>query len=51
MAQPVLCHRLILKPEARLRKMTPAQVVDDVVQDVKVPILQRQMDEAEDQFN
>ena len=38
MAQPVLAHRLILKPESRLRKRTPAAVVNDLVADAKVPI-------------
>ena len=38
MAQPVLAHRLILKPESRLRKRTPFAVVKDLVDDAKVPI-------------
>jgi MoxR-like ATPase len=38
MAQPVLAHRLILKPESRLRKRTPAAVVKDLVDDARVPI-------------
>src|SRR5918994_892007 len=37
MAQPVLAHRLILKPESRLRKQTPAKVVAELVGDAKVP--------------
>src|SRR5688500_8079250 len=41
MAQPVLAHRLILKPESRLRKQTPAKVVTELVGDAKVPILDR----------
>jgi MoxR-like ATPase len=39
MAGPVLEHRLILKPEARLRKRTPAKVLKDVLGDVSVPAL------------
>ena len=39
MAQPVLGHRLILKPESRLRKKTPAVVVNELVSDARVPIL------------
>ena len=31
MAIPVLAHRLILKPESRLRKQTPAKVVNELV--------------------
>jgi MoxR-like ATPase len=41
MAQPVLGHRIILKPESRLRKKTPALIVNDLVGDVKVPILDK----------
>ena len=36
MAQPVLTHRVILKPESRLRKRTSALVVQDVVTDTAV---------------
>jgi MoxR-like ATPase len=50
MAQPVLGHRLILKPESRLRKRTAAAVVKDLVGDAKVPITDRQKAEAEDYF-
>jgi MoxR-like ATPase len=39
MAGPVLTHRLILRPESRLRKLTPAAVVSEVVADVPVPML------------
>ena len=41
MAQPVLAHRLILQPESRLRKKTPATLVNELVTDVRVPILDR----------
>jgi MoxR-like ATPase len=41
MAQPVLAHRIILKPESRLRKKTPAVVVTELVSDAKVPIIDR----------
>ncbi len=41
MAQPVLAHRIILKPESRLRKQTPAKVVTELVGDARVPILDR----------
>ena len=36
---PVLTHRLILRPESRLRKITAASVVEDVVEDVPVPMM------------
>jgi MoxR-like ATPase len=38
MAQAVLGHRLILKPESRLRKVTAASVVEEVLSDVSVPV-------------
>ena len=40
-AQPVLAHRLILKPEARLRKVRPEQIVDEIVAEIAVPTLER----------
>ena len=49
-AQPVLAHRLILKPESRLRKRTPSAVVKDLVDDAKVPITDKQRAVAEDYF-
>jgi MoxR-like ATPase len=36
---PVLTHRLILRPESRLRKVTAASVVEDVVEEVPVPMM------------
>jgi MoxR-like ATPase len=39
MALPVLTHRLILKPESRLRKVTAAAVVHEILADVPVPVL------------
>lgn len=41
MAQPVLAHRLILKPESRLRKQTPAKLVNEIVMDQRVPVLDK----------
>jgi MoxR-like ATPase len=37
----VLTHRLILKPEARLRKVTPEQVVHEVVEEIAVPTIEQ----------
>jgi MoxR-like ATPase len=51
MAQPVLAHRLILKPESRLRKRTPAAVVKDLVDDAKVPITDKMKAAQEDYFS
>ena len=50
MAQPVLAHRLILRPESRLRKKTPASVVNELVGDVKVPLVERQIGHTVDYF-
>ena len=36
-AGPVLTHRLILKPESRLRKITASHVVDEVIAEIAVP--------------
>ncbi len=44
MADPVLTHRLILRPESRLRKLTAAAVVAEIVADVPVPMLAKEAD-------
>ena len=41
-ARPVLTHRLILKPESRLRKATAEHVVDEVIAEIAVPTLSGQ---------
>ena len=51
MAQPVLAHRLILKPESRLRKRTPAAVVKDLVDDARVPITDKMKATQKDYFD
>ena len=38
-AGPVLTHRVILKPESRLRKVTAEHVVSEVVAEIAVPTL------------
>jgi MoxR-like ATPase len=38
MVAPVLNHRLVLKPESRLRKVTAAKVVEEVLAEVPVPV-------------
>jgi MoxR-like ATPase len=40
MAAAVLTHRLIVRPESRLRKVSAAAIVDDVISEVPVPVLQ-----------
>lgn len=51
MAQPVLAHRIILKPESRLRKRTPSALVHEIVQDVAVPVLERERAGQKDFFD
>ena len=51
MALPVLAHRLILKPESRLRKRTPTAVVQDLVDDARVPITDKMKASQEDYFD
>ncbi|OHB81700.1 MAG: magnesium chelatase [Planctomycetes bacterium RBG_16_64_12] len=41
-AAPVLVHRLIMRPESRLRKITAESVVEEIVEEVPVPILSEQ---------
>jgi MoxR-like ATPase len=41
---PVLNHRVILRPESRLRKLTPAAVVAEIVANVPVPMLTTEQD-------
>ena len=38
MVLPVLGHRLILRPESRLRKLTAASIMQDILGDVSVPV-------------
>lgn len=50
MAQPVLAHRIILKPESRLRKRTSSSVVKDIVADTAVPVLKESYEGVKDHF-
>jgi MoxR-like ATPase len=50
MAHPVLAHRIILRPESRLRKKTPAAVVTELVTDAKVPVLERSVEPGQGVF-
>ena len=38
MAEPVLAHRLVLSPEARMRNMTPERALASVMSGVQVPV-------------
>ncbi len=51
MILPVLGHRLILRPESRIRKVTPATVLNGILSEVSAPVPQnRGGTEAEDVF-
>ena len=39
LADPVLCHRLILHPESRLRKITTRNVVAKLLAEIAVPVI------------
>ncbi len=39
-APPVLTHRLILRPESRLRKVTAEQIVQETIDEIAVPTLE-----------
>jgi MoxR-like ATPase len=50
MVQPVMAHRLILRPESRLRKVTPAALLHEIVGDVRVPVPAHRDDDRHDSF-
>jgi MoxR-like ATPase len=50
MAPSVLCHRLILKPESRLRKVSASAVVNEILTETRVPVLKGQ-EEGTDHFS
>lgn len=39
MVAPVMCHRLIVRPESRLRKITAQAIVDEILESIPVPTL------------
>lgn len=39
MAVPVLLHRIILKQEAKLRKLSPADMLTDIINKINVPVV------------
>jgi MoxR-like ATPase len=51
MVLPVLGHRVIIRPESRLRKVTAATVLREVVDEVRVPVHPRQAEVMEDHFS
>jgi MoxR-like ATPase len=40
MAGPVITHRIILKPESRLRKRSADDIIQEIVADIAVPVLE-----------
>ena len=38
LAPAVLCHRIVLRPDARARGATPQEVIDEVLRAVPVPL-------------
>jgi len=44
---PVLSHRVILKPETRLRKIKPEDVLKDVLEDIPVPVSSEYLSEKD----
>jgi MoxR-like ATPase len=51
MLTPILGHRLIVRPESRLRKRTPATVLKEIISDTSVPVLDSQKAQMKDHFN
>lgn len=49
LAMPVLAHRLILSPDARLRGRSPQEVLADLIEQVPVPVEEVWMKEAAQQ--
>lgn len=50
MAQPVLAHRVILRPESRLRKKTAASVVNEILGEQRIPVVERDIAGSVDYF-
>jgi MoxR-like ATPase len=50
MVLPVMGHRLILRPESRIRKISPATVLNDILGEVAAPVPQRANAEVKDVF-
>ncbi len=50
MVLPVLGHRLILRPEARLRKVTTPSLLEEIVSDVRVPVPSHQDEGPSDDY-
>lgn len=42
MAAPVICHRLMLRPQARLGGIRPGQILQEILDSIEVPIVRMQ---------
>jgi MoxR-like ATPase len=50
MVLPVMGHRLILRPESRIRKITPATILNEIVSEVAAPVPARADADVRDVF-
>lgn len=50
MVLPVLGHRLILRPESRIRKITPASVLNEILSEVSAPVPAKKATEEEKDY-
>jgi MoxR-like ATPase len=50
MVLPVMGHRLILRPESRIRKITPATILNEILSEVAAPVPARADAEEKDVF-
>ena len=46
----MLAHRLILRPESRLRKVTAESLLKEIIGDVRVPVPSQEDDEDVDEL-
>lgn len=44
MAPAVLCHRILLRPQARLGGISPEQVVEDILRGTEVPVIRQRQE-------
>jgi MoxR-like ATPase len=51
MAGPVLCHRMILRPEARLRRKSAQVILNEIIEEIAVPLTDRQKATSKDYFD
>ena len=49
-AQLLVCERLILRPESRLRKVTAVTLINEIVPEVSVPIIAADAEDGDDRL-